>query len=89
MKNSLKVIISFFCFAISSLIIIILIVKWENNNMITVDNWVDYEVRIFNSHDVMLYKSDLTDSIELRLEDAYNLVGEQMIQVNHPTKKFK
>ena len=54
-----------------------------------VDNWIDYEVKILSDHDVMLYKSDLSDSIHIRLENANNLSGEWMIQVNYPIKQLK
>ena len=61
-------------------------IKWENKHSTYEDNWQDYEVRILDEHEVMLYKSDLSDSIHIRLNNSLNLVGEEVIQVNKPIK---
>ena len=46
------------------------------------DGYITYEVVILGDHDVVLYNThDITDSLYFRLENAYNLIGEWMIQV--------
>jgi len=48
------------------------------------DEYVDYKVVILNDNDVILYNiNDMTDTICLRLENAYCLADEWMIQVQH------
>ena len=59
------------------------ICEWENNQMDYENGFVEYEVVIWNDHDVILYNSnDVSDSIHMRLENSYNLVPEQIIQIH-------
>ena len=76
--------------AIIGIVVIFLIVagikaaiNWEDSQVNYEDGFVEYEVVIWNNHDVILYNSnDVSDSIHLRLENSYNLVGEQMIEIH-------
>ena len=63
-------------------------IKWEDKNCTWEDNWQDYELLILDDNEVMLYKSDLSDSIHLKLINAYVLEAEEVIQVNHPIKRL-
>jgi len=47
------------------------------------NGFVEYKVVVKSDHDVVLYNiNDVTDSIHLRLENAYNLSDEWMIEVH-------
>ena len=77
-KNRASYIIVFISFIISLSIIFIVIIT----DKLCDDEYVDYKVVVINDHDVILFNiNDMTDSICLRLENAYCLADEYMIQV--------
>lgn len=69
---------------ISCIIFICSVIFTAIYNKLQDKDYVDYEVVIWNDHDVILYNTnDVTDSICLRLENSYNLADEWMIQVKY------
>lgn len=88
LHNQVKVIFyGGFLFIALTIVAFMFVIRWENKNATYTDIWWKYEVRVLPNNEAMLYRSDLKDSIHIKVINTESL--DQVILINKPIKHIR